>query len=201
MKNSDKKIWKKWWFWFIVVFIIMISPFIRTGENNINSNRTHNEIQTTNTSINEEVNENKYAEDDLINEFIRNFKSTSSYELTDIEKGNIRTKYFAHINEQYCEFLNSTESLANCFNITIYGGNEEEDINKIISVYKELIKTLDSTISETYINDAIMECIKHPSNNYKINDSINIKLYPIVELSYGKSNCRIEIATTIYNKK
>ena len=199
MDNNDKKIWKKWWFWSIIVLIIIISPFINT--NNPNSNQTNNETQTVNEPINNEVKEIEYAEDNLINKFITDFKSSSSYELTDIEKGNINTKYFAYINGQYCEFLNSTESLANCFNITIYGGNEEEDINKIINVYKEVIKTLDSSISESYINDSIIEHIKSPSNSFKINDSISVKLYPIVELSYGKSKCRIEITTTIYNKK
>lgn len=199
MDKKDEKVWKKWWFWIMIILIIMILPFFGKNTDTNNYNQVSSEIQTVNTDKNEEIIENEYAEDDLINKFIKDFEDTSSYEITDIKKGNIRTKYFAYINGQYCEFLNSTENTANCFNITIYGGNEEEDINKIVNVYKEVIKTLDSTISETYINDTIMEHIKDPSNSYNINDSINVKLYPITELSYGKSDCRIEISTTIYN--
>lgn len=198
MEKIDKKIWEKWWFWVIVILLIIVFLFAGTNTENENTNQTNKEIKNVNAGINEEIKENEYAEDDLVNKFIKDFKTTSSYELSDIKKGNIRTKYFAYINGQYCEFLNATESLDNCFKITIYGGNENEDVDKIINVYKEVIKTLDSTISETHINDKMMEHIKNPSSSYNINDNITVKLYPIVELSYGKSDCRIEI-TTIYN--
>lgn len=200
MENSNKIIWKKWWLWAIVILLIIIILYNITNieEDNINQNNNEKNI---NASTNEEieVQENEYAEDDIVNSFIKDFKSTSSYELTDIEKGNIRTKYFANINGQYCEFLNSTKNLANCFAITIYGGNKNEDINKIVNVYKEVIKTLDSTISETDIDNLMMKHIKNPSSSFNITEDITVKLYPIVDLSYGKSDCRIEITTTIYN--
>lgn len=147
---------------------------------------------------NNEKTENKYVEDNVINKFFENFKATSNYELTNITKGNIKTKYFAYINGQYCEFRNYTNSSSNNFEI-IYGGNESIDVEKIVAVYNDVIKTLDSTISDTDISNMIMEHIKNSSNSFNINNNITVKYYPIVELSYGKSNCRIEITTTVYN--
>lgn len=200
MEMSDKKIWKKWWIGAIFILLIITAPFIKTNTENNNSNQiNNNEIKSVSSSVNEEIKENKYVEDDLVNKFIEDFKSTSNYELTDIKNGNIRTKYYAYIDGQYCEFLNATENLANYFKITIYGGNQKEDINKIINVYKEVIKTLDPTIPETSINDTVMEHIQNQSSSYNLSDSIYVTVYPIIELSYGKSNCRIEISTTLYN--
>ena len=200
--TKSKKIWQQWWFWGAIVLLFIIVPSDKSDKTNEKLNDTNNkkeETETSNDIVNEEIRSNEYADDDVINKFISDFKSTSNYELTDIKKGNIRTKYFAYINGQYCEFLNAIESQANYFQIIIYGGNKTEDIDKIVSVYKEVIKTLDSTISETHINNTMEEHIKNPANSYNINDNITVKFFPIVELSWGKSECRIEITTTIYN--
>ena len=116
--------------------------------------------------------------------------------------GNINTKYFVNINGQYCELLNATDNEANYFEIIINGGNEKDDVDKISNVYKEVIKSLDSTITETQINDTIVEYINSNTKltTFSINDKINVTYYPCIEMSYGNSDCRIEITTTVYNE-
>ena len=203
MKSNDKKVWKKWWFWLIIIVILIIVSSYGTeiqnkGKNNYNNMENSN---ISNTVINQEENDNEYADDIVINKFIKNFKKVSSYELTNIQKGNIRTKYFVNINGQYCQLLNNIGNETNDFEITINGGNKEGDVDKIANVYKEVIKSLDSNITEAQINDTISTYIssKTESTTFSINDKIAVKFYPSVSLSFGNSDCRIEIATTIYN--
>lgn len=145
---------------------------------------------------------NKYAEDDIVNQFVTDFKTTSNYELTNIKKGNIKTKYFVYINNQYCELLNATNQ-ANYFSIIIHGGNHTDDVDKIVNVYKDIIKTLDKSITENQINETISTYIKSDTNTraFTIGEKISVSFYPIKSLSYGDTNCRIEITTTKYNDK
>ena len=87
------------------------------------------------------------------------------------------------------------------FEIIINGGNQKDDVDKIVNVYKEVIKTLDSTIMESQINDTVSTYIssQNVSTTFNISDTITVTFYPSVSLSYGNSDCRIEITTTNYN--
>lgn len=201
MKKQNKMIIKKWWFWLIIIVILFIALFNKTELKNEEINNNLEIENVSNTNIEQEKN-NEYAEDIVINNFIKNFKSVSSYQLTDIKMGNINTKYFVNINGQYCELLNATDNEANYFEIIINGGNEKDDVDKISNVYKEVIKSLDSTITEAQINDTIVEYINSNTKltTFSINDKINVTYYPCIEMSYGNSDCRIEITTTVYNE-
>ena len=204
MESNNEKIWKKWCFWVVIIVILIIVSFggmeIQNEEKN-NSNDNLENSNDLNAVINQEDIINEYVDDTVVNNFIKNFKAISNYELTDIRKGNIRTKYFVNINGQYCQLLNAINEEANCFEIIIDGGNQENDVDKIVNVYKEVIKSLDSTITETQINDTIYKYItaKTTSTTFNINDKITVHFYPSVSLSYGNTDCRIEIITTIYN--
>ena len=204
MESNNEKIWKKWCFWVVIIVILIIVSFggmeIQNEEKN-NSNDNLENSNDLNAVINQEDIINEYVDDTVVNNFIKNFKAISNYELTDIRKGNIRTKYFVNINGQYCQLLNAINEEANCFEIIIDGGNQENDVDKIVNVYKEVIKSLDSTITETQINDTIYKYItaKTTSTTFNINDKITVLFYPSVSLSYGNTDCRIEIITTIYN--
>ena len=170
----------------------------KEGTNNSNNIKNTN---ISNSTINQEQKDKKYADDTIINNFIKNFKTVSNYNLNDIRKGNIRTKYFVNINGQYCQLLNAIDSEANYFEIIINGGNQKDDIDKTVVVYKEVIKSLDSTITDTKINDTISTYINNKTvpTTFSISDKIIVKFYPSVSLSKESSDCRIEITTTIYN--
>lgn len=204
MENKDEKIWKKWWFWVAIILLLIILSFIGTDVQNQEMNNSNNNLENLNVSniiTNQEEKANEYADDIVINNFIRDFKTVSNYEVTNVQKGNIRTKYFVNINGQYCQLLNATDSEANYFEIIINGGNQKDDVDKIVNVYKEVIKTLDSTIMESQINDTVSTYIssQNVSTTFNISDTITVTFYPSVSLSYGNSDCRIEITTANYN--
>lgn len=146
-----------------------------------------------------EVIENEYAEDNIVNKFIVEYNSLSTNDINNIEKGNIRTKYFGYSNECYLELLNANNSNSKSFNITINGTNEEPSIDKIFVVYKEAIKVLEPTLNVQQINESISTL---KSSQYlkeiKLGDNIKIAYYPITELSWGKTKCRIEISSSNY---
>lgn len=195
MENKDEKIWKKWWFWGIILLIFILC--------NVNQNTSDDIEKNNDLNLSNEIKEEniKYADDEVINEFITQFKKISNYELTNIERGNIRTKYFVNINGQYCQLLNATDSSAEYFEIIIYGGNKEDDVDKIAKVYKEIIKTLDSRITDNEIDSTIINNInsRATTTSFEINDDIKVFFSPSVSLSWGMTDCEIEIKTTIYN--
>ena len=204
MESNNKKIWKKWWFWTIIIVILIIVSFFGIELQNEEKNNSNDNLKNPNDLnivINQEDINNEYVDDTVVNNFIKNFKAVSNYELTDIQKGNIRTKYFVNINGQYCQLLNAINAETNYFEIIINGENQENDIDKIVNVYKEVIKSLDSTITAAQINDTISKYItaKTTSTTFNINDKITVNFYPSVSLSYGNTDCSIEIITTIYN--
>lgn len=203
MDNKDKKNWGKWWFWIAIILLLIILLFIGTDAQNEEMNNGNNleNLNISNIATNQKEKNSEYADDIVISNFIRDFKTVSSYELTNVQKGNIRTKYFVNINGQYCQLLNATDSEANYFEIIINGGKQKDDVDKIIDVYKEVIKTLDSTIMESQIDDTVSTYIssQNVSTTFNINDKIIVKFYPSISLSYGNSDCRIEITTTNYN--
>lgn len=179
--------------WILFLVIAYTNPSEKTQNTELNNKNSQNQIET--------INEEKLADDLVVNEFIKSFKNNSTMELTDIEKGNISTKYFVHINGKYTELLNATNQSANYFHIVINGnGNTKEEIENITKVYKEIVKVLDSTISDEKINETIEEHIKpeEATRDFEINENISVKYYPLSGV--GGHDCRIEIDTKKYNK-
>lgn len=181
-----------------VAFLIM--AYSSPNDSNNVSNNTVNTV--SNATITEDIGKtNEFAEDDIINQFISSFKEKSSMELNNIEKGNIKTKYFVHINGKYTQLLNATTATAKVFEITINGNNNDESVNEIADIYREVAKILDSSITDEKIQETINTYIipKDVSREFSLNEQIHVKFFPITELSWGKSDCRIEITTTQYN--
>lgn len=140
--------------------------------------------------------ENTYASDDVVNRFIDEFNKYSDFEMSNIAKGNIRTKFFAYANDCYIEMINANTASAKCFSISINGGKETSDRTKILEVATNVIKVLDPSIDDNKIAQTItyLEDEKYIVSDYKITEDVLVETYvPIVELSYGKSDCRIDI--------
>lgn len=96
-----------------------------------------------------------YAADDVVNRFISEFNTNSIYEITDISKGNIRTKYFGYANGRYLEMINANGAAAKAFCLKINGGQEDADKQSMYEVFKEAVKILDPSITEEMINAGI----------------------------------------------
>ena len=165
------------------------------------SENSTTELSTKDTESTVANEESVLAEDAVVNRFINEFNSKTKYDMTDISKGNIRTKFFAVANDCYIEMINANDAYADCFSISISGGQEIKDRDKMFDVFSETLKVLDPSIT----TDKITEIINYLKNeqymvsDYKVTDTITIETYvPIVELSYGKSDCRIDVISSDY---
>lgn len=142
-----------------------------------------------------------YAEDDVVNRFISEFNEKTKYEMTDISKGNIRTKFFAYANDCYIEMINANDAAAECFSISINGGKETSERDKMFEVFSETIKVLDPSVTEERIAEVVnyLKAEQYMVNAYVVSDKVTVETYvPIVELSYGKSDCRIDVISGNY---
>lgn len=162
--------------------------------------------QATDNSIENETNNQAteallvYAEDEVVNRFITEFNDNSTYEITDISKGNIRTKYFGYANDRYLEMINANGAEAKAFCLTINGGQENVDKQSMYDVCREAVKILDPSITDEMIDTAFsdFDSIDALIENYEIGNSIVITYVPTKELSYGKSSCRIDVYASNY---
>lgn len=142
-----------------------------------------------------------YAEDEVVNRFISEFNEKTKYEMTDISKGNIRTKFFAYANNCYVEMINANDATAECFSISINGGKEISERDEMFDVFAETIKVLDPSVTEEKITEVVnyLKAEQYMVSAYVVSDKVTVETYvPIVELSYGKSDCRIDVISGDY---
>jgi len=142
-----------------------------------------------------------YAEDSVVNRFISEFNEKTKYEMTDISKGNIRTKFFAYANDCYIGIINANDAAAECFSVSINGGKETSERDKMFEVFAETIKVLDPSITAEKITEVVnyLKAEQYMVNDYVISDKVIVETYvPIFELSYGKSDCRIDVISGNY---
>ena len=154
-----------------------------------------NESETSNSNIEkEETEQNKIVDDEVVNGFL----SECEFDYGEIDKGNIRTKFFVHINGCRTELLNSnTDELI----ITI-NGYHIDNINEteVTEAFKMVAQTINENEYDTELEEVITGLLAHDTDIYEgAVGNINYKFYPFVELSKGVSESRIEIRTTIYN--
>ena len=162
------------------------------------TDNTITEQPTDSTFTNDTTTEDvvlSYAEDQVVNRFISEFNAQSAFEITDISKGNIKTKYFGSANGRYLEMINANDAGAEAFYLTINGGQEDSDKQSMYEVFREAVKVLDSSITDDMIDAAIAEFNNKDVliEGYVLSDCITITFVPIKELSYGKTSCRIDI--------
>ena len=176
-------------------------PSNNGGTPNSENSANNNNQNDNNTNKDETPTQTVYAEDTVVNRFITEFNNKSGYDFSDIRKGNIKTKYYAYANECYVEILNANDAYAECFSVSINGGKETSDRDRMFAVFKQVVKTLDNSITDAQINSAIeyLKAQEYMVSDYKISDSVTVETYkPIVELSYGKSDCRIDVISSNY---
>lgn len=153
---------------------------------------------TSNPSTKEAL---RYAEDEVVNKFITEFNQNTTYEITDISKGNIRTKYFGYANGRYLEMINANDTGAKAFCLKINGGQDNVDKQSMYAVFRDAIKVINPSITNEMIDMVLVEFDTRDVliENYAIGNDITVTYVPIKELSYGKSSCRIDISASNYN--
>lgn len=71
----------------------------------------------------------------------------------------------------------------------------------MFEVFAETLKVLDSTITEDIITKTVdyLKSEQYMVSDYIISDTVTVETYvPIVELSYGKNSCRIDVISSDY---
>ena len=101
--------------------------------------------------------------------------------------------FYAYYNGYRVEIINANEAAAGTFNVTIYGTNKEESVDDIFGISKLVTSTLGSSMA-----DSDVQAIKSNKTNYKLGNDLTVNYYPIVSLSYGDTEARIEIVSTNY---
>lgn len=145
---------------------------------------------------------NLYAEDDIVNRFVTDYNATSRFEILDISKGNIRTKYFGHTNDCRLEMINATDATADSFCVSITGGTSSELNEKMFEVFPEIIHVLAPSVTDTQIEQTI-STFKQDNilkENFSLGDTLTLTFVPSQELSKGYSTSRIDISSTTYGK-
>ncbi len=133
-----------------------------------------------------------YADNKVVNEFINIFNEKSEYDITDISKGNIRTKYHCYINGHWIELLSYSEGLS----VSINGGQDDVIKQSMFDVLDEVLRAADETLSDDKRAEVIdyLKAEEYMVSDYSVSDNITIETYvPIVEQSYGKTTCRVDL--------
>lgn len=85
--------------------------------------------------------------------------------------------------------INANNAAAECFSISINGGKEISERDKMFNVFAETLKVLDPLLTDDTISEAVqhLKSEQYMVNDYKISDTVTVENYvPIVELSYEK---------------
>ncbi len=149
------------------------------------------------------TNDIEYVKDPVINRFINEFNEKyPESPITDISKGNIRTKYHARVDGRGIEMINATEAAAGRLSIKIYGGDTVEGQEEMYDVFRKIVQIVDPTISIDDIDETIsyLKPQKHHtenSSNIQVGKNISIDYFPLIPDVY--SGTRIDMH--IYNYK
>lgn len=151
------------------------------------------EVKTAETELIVEE-DSKIVNDDVVNNFLKE----CSFDYGEIKEGNIRTKFFIHINKCYTELLNSN---TNELIVTINGYHVDNiDEPEVLDAFKMVAQIINNNEYEEDLENVLAELANHNTDLYSgtVGD-LQYKFFPFVELSKGISESRIEIRTTKYN--
>lgn len=177
----------------IVCLLVIVALFTITGCSETNNKKESENQPVSNPT--EEEQKNKYVDDEIVNKFITLYNSSSHNLMEQIEQGNIRTKYYGHILGHRIEMINANSAAAGYFSISIYGSNDEKDVDNIIAIYKDIVKIVDDNITDEKIEESAKK-MKNSSTmieEYEVTENIKITYVPVVQLSNRKTDCRIDI--------
>ncbi len=141
---------------------------------------------TTNNSKETNV-ETVYAEDKVVNKFISEFNEKSPFKITNISKGNIRTKYYGNANGCYLEMLNANDKT---FSVSITGNTDVNNNEPLFEIFKIVVQTLAPSIQSKVIEDAILSFNNESVWNKKLGTTISVDYIPAGN-HLNKNNIRI----------
>ena len=176
---------------FVLLFLV-VNVFSKKEEPDVYAPELETQIQTTSEA---EITV-EYAKDELINKFIKEYNAIAKYQMQDISKGNIRTKYHCKVNGCWIEMINATEAAAEAFTISIDSGNSEGAGEKAFAVFSDMAKVFDPELTDEKINEVISEHKKGESLYFS--DKFSASYSESVEMSWGKTDFEITIVSKNY---
>lgn len=208
-EKVKKPFYKEWWFWTILFLLIYGVLWGKNGNNSEGTNtlavvetvpqftaeffeKKSADIPSGDETAN--IEERNYAGDMVVDKFISDYNSISESGFTEIERGNIRTKYFAYSYGYYCELLNSSSSGKICVTIDETNENASLGVEGMRDIFRDVIKAIDSSVDD----DEIFNCFDSLILDGKLQSDVSlgdtmITFCPDVELSYGYSRGHIRI--------
>lgn len=168
----------------ICIFTLVSCKFSKVNEDqNVKKGINNEKINSTKNTSEDKP---KYAEDEVVNNFIKNYNSLSNSPIINIEKGNIRTKYFGETYGYLIEMLNANDTNKIVLTINKTEKNENIGMEGMKEVFNDAIKVIIPDISEEDINNYFDNLI---NNEYMVTEEvfnqIEILFVPDKELSYG----------------
>ena len=126
----------------------------------------------------EEVKSNMSSKDEIIDRFVAAYNARYSDKITNIKRGNIRTKYSGAIKGYSINIINANNAAAESFNVTINNKHEESCSD---TIYENLLKILDESLTDTQIYDSI-STLKNTQqlSQFQLND-ISVDYIPMVD--------------------
>lgn len=189
------------------LFLTMGIVFGITGcganDNSQESTSATNSPSTTSNSMTSEVvpsgssstEKESYAEDQIINQFIISYNATTENTLTDISKGNIKTKYYAYSFGYYLELLDSSDTGKITVTINETNDNANSGTAGMKDVFHDVIKAIDPSLSDDSVNSYFDKLID--KGTMVENDAFGntkVTFVPDKDLSSGHSRGHIELA-------
>lgn len=169
-----------------------------TNASEVQSEETQKqEAQSTEVVEETEVGMKYFETDVIVNNFFvaYNAIAESPIDVTEIEKGNIKTKAIVYIDDFSMEVINATDFLS----VSISVDPENED-TKLLSIFSTCIKAMYPNVTDDEIStawNAIHET-GYLVEDYDFN-GIKITYVPSKELSWGISALRIDLSFPMVN--
>ena len=135
------------------------------------------------------------ADDQVVNDFIVRYNSLSPNPLSDIEQGNVRTKYHAQSNGYYFELLHANDTGKIYVSINQTNESASQGTLGMRESFTYAVKAIDSSIPDNEINSLFDSLISGEVivENAKLGKTI-INYVPDKELSGGHSRGHITVA-------
>lgn len=135
----------------------------------------------------------KYAEDEVVDTFIRNYNSFSDSPFEHIEKGNIRTKYHGETYGYWVEMLDAADTNKIVVTIDKTDKNRNLGMEGMKEVFHDAIQAIIPDVSVEEINDYFDHLV---SNEYMVTEEafnqLEILFVPDTERSSGHIQIRYE---------
>ena len=181
-----------------LVFIAMITSAPKSNNKQVKTGESQQERATTITESEKESDKKEtefmYASDEVVNKFITAYNKISKSPLEYIEKGNIRTKYFASSYGYSLEILNAADTEKIFVSIYVTANKVEEGVAGMREVFHDIVKVIDPNLSDDEIYVYFDNLVK---NEYMVEDdsfgNIEITYIPEKKLSGGYSRGRIDL--------